>query len=145
LNAENAIETVKNLNPVTYVYKATPEQVHVGFIAEDVPEMVATKDRKGLSSLDIVAVLTRVVQTQQQAIEEKGKIVEKQQKSLEALEATVAELAAEISYFALVAACSYNTLRIFSDTTVVQYALSFSAMAETRFIMCESGLEFVQG
>jgi hypothetical protein len=34
----------------------------VGFIAEDVPELVATKDRKGLSPMDIVAVLTKVVQ-----------------------------------------------------------------------------------
>jgi len=40
----------------------------VGFIAEDVPELLATKDRKGLSPMDIVAVLTRVVQEQQKTI-----------------------------------------------------------------------------
>ena len=34
----------------------------MGFIAEDVPELVATNDRKGLSALDITAVLTKVVQ-----------------------------------------------------------------------------------
>jgi hypothetical protein len=34
----------------------------VGFIAEDVPDLVSTKDRKGLSPMDIVAVLTKVVQ-----------------------------------------------------------------------------------
>ncbi len=42
----------------------------MGFIAEDVPELVATKDRKGLSPMDIVAVLTKVVQRQQKEIEE---------------------------------------------------------------------------
>jgi hypothetical protein len=41
---------------------------HVGFIAEDVPDLVASKDRKGLSSMDIVALLTKVVQEQQKAI-----------------------------------------------------------------------------
>ena len=42
---------------------------HIGFIAEDVPDLVATSDRQGLSSMDIVAVLTRVIQAQQQHIE----------------------------------------------------------------------------
>ncbi len=42
----------------------------MGFIAEDVPELVANKDRKGLSPMDIVAVLTKVVQRQQKDIEE---------------------------------------------------------------------------
>jgi len=34
-----------------------------------VPELVATADRKGLSAMDIVAVLTKVIQAQQQQIE----------------------------------------------------------------------------
>jgi hypothetical protein len=42
----------------------------VGFIAEDVPDLVATEDRKGMSAMDVVAVLTKVVQDQQQTIEE---------------------------------------------------------------------------
>ena len=42
----------------------------VGFIAEDVPDLVATTDRKGLSSMDIVAVLTSVVKDQQKTIDE---------------------------------------------------------------------------
>ena len=40
----------------------------MGFIAEDVPDLVATKDRKALSPMDIVAVLTRVVKEQQKTI-----------------------------------------------------------------------------
>jgi hypothetical protein len=35
-----------------------------------VPSLVATKDRKGLSPMDIVAVLTKVVQEQQKTIDE---------------------------------------------------------------------------
>ena len=47
---------------MTFSYKVSPEENHVGFIAEEVPELVSTKDRKGLSPMDIVAVLTKVVQ-----------------------------------------------------------------------------------
>ena len=46
------------------------DEKHVGFVAEDVPELVATKDKKGLSPMDITAVLTKVVQNQQKDIEE---------------------------------------------------------------------------
>jgi hypothetical protein len=53
---------------VKYNYKADREERHVGFIAEDVPSLVASKDRKGLSPMDVVAVLTRVVQEQQKTI-----------------------------------------------------------------------------
>jgi hypothetical protein len=42
----------------------------VGFIAEDVPDLVATADRKGLSSMDVAAVLTKVIQQQQRTIED---------------------------------------------------------------------------
>ena len=43
---------------------------HVGFIAEEVPDIIATKDRKGVKTMDLVAVLTKVVQAQQKKIEE---------------------------------------------------------------------------
>jgi hypothetical protein len=57
------------LQPVQFNYKNDQQETYVGFIAEDVPELVATGDRKGLSAMDIVAVLTKVVQAQQQQIE----------------------------------------------------------------------------
>lgn len=41
---------------------------HVGFIAEDVPELVATKDRKGLSPMNSVTVVTTVIYGQQKTI-----------------------------------------------------------------------------
>jgi len=70
LSAKEAFETLNGLTPVKYAYKVDPTERHVGFIAEDVPDMVATKDRKGLSSMDIVAVLTEVVKEQQKTIDE---------------------------------------------------------------------------
>jgi Chaperone of endosialidase len=69
LSLQEAISALTNLNPVKFNFKAdSNKESHVGFIAEDVPELVAMADRKTLSSMDIVAVLTKVVQEQHQQI-----------------------------------------------------------------------------
>jgi Chaperone of endosialidase len=70
LGREAAFDALRGLEPVTFAYKTNPGDMQVGFIAEDVPDLVATADRKGLSSMDIVAVLTKVVKEQQQTIED---------------------------------------------------------------------------
>lgn len=69
LEPEEAMATLKGLDPVKYAYKGDPKERHVGFIAEDVPDLVAAPDRKSLSPMDIVAVLTKVVQEQQKTID----------------------------------------------------------------------------
>jgi hypothetical protein len=65
---------------VKYNYKADKADEHVGFIAEDVPDLVAAADRKGLSPMDITAVVTKVVQEQQRLIKEQEKVNQEQQK-----------------------------------------------------------------
>lgn len=70
LDGNAAMDTLKALEPVTFAYKENPAETNVGFIAEDVPDLVATTDRKGLSSMDVVAVLTKVIQEQQRTIED---------------------------------------------------------------------------
>ncbi len=80
ISTEDAVATLKKLNPVRYNYKAEKDEEYLGFIAEEVPDMVATKDRKGMSAMDVVAVLTKVVQKQQQTIEELKKLVEENNK-----------------------------------------------------------------
>ncbi|MBC8457499.1 MAG: tail fiber domain-containing protein [Deltaproteobacteria bacterium] len=81
LTADEAMDTFKKLTPVKFSYKVDSEEKHVGFISEDVPSLVATKDRKGMSSMDVVAVLTKVVQEQQKTIVELSKKVAKLEKS----------------------------------------------------------------
>ncbi len=68
LTTEEAMEALEKLSPVKFSYKSGSSQRHVGFIAEESPELVATKDKKALSPMDIVAVLTKVVQEQQKTI-----------------------------------------------------------------------------
>jgi hypothetical protein len=65
LNA--ALGALKELKPVRFNYKSKPEE-QLGFISEDVPDLVATNSRKSINTMDIVAVLTRVVQDQQEVI-----------------------------------------------------------------------------
>jgi hypothetical protein len=66
ITTTEAMKTLANLKPVKYnLKKESSNDLNVGFIAEDVPELVATKSRKTLSALEIVAVLTKVVQEQQ--------------------------------------------------------------------------------
>jgi len=85
LTAEEAMATLVELNPVRFNYKVDKEDEYVGFISEDVPELVASKDRKGMTAMDIVAVLTKVAQEQQKAIQE-------QQKTISELKKEIAEL-----------------------------------------------------
>jgi hypothetical protein len=68
LPAHAASQALAGLEPVTFKYKVNDEY-HVGFIAEDVPDLVASPGRKGLSTMDIVAVLTKVAQQQQKEID----------------------------------------------------------------------------
>ena len=70
LTPEEALAALAALEPVLFNYKTDRADRHAGFIAEDVPDLVASRDRKGLSPMDIVAVLTRVVQLQQERIED---------------------------------------------------------------------------
>lgn len=70
LSDDAAMKALQGLNPVTFEYKAEPDEQYVGFVAEDVPELVATNDHKHLNPMDIVAVLTKVVQNQQKTIAE---------------------------------------------------------------------------
>ena len=69
LSSGEAFGALSGLNPVKYNYLSEKNESYVGFIAEDVPEVVAMNDRKSLSAMDIVALLTKVVQEQQKSIE----------------------------------------------------------------------------
>jgi hypothetical protein len=69
LSGEAATSTLMALDPVQFNYKNEVGENYVGFIAEDVPDLVAMNGRDSLSAMDIVAVLTRVVQEQQKMIE----------------------------------------------------------------------------
>ena len=70
LSSEEALAALANLEPVTFRYTEEDEERHVGFGAENVPNLIASSESEGLKPLEIVAVLTRVVKLQQLQIEE---------------------------------------------------------------------------
>ncbi len=86
LALDDALAAVKELVPVRYNYKSIKEDERVGFIAEDVPELVAMKDRKSMSAMDVTAVLTKVVQEQQRLLQEQQQTISELKQKVEALE-----------------------------------------------------------
>jgi len=100
LPADRALDTFAQLRPVLFAYTAEPGQTHVGFIAEDVPDLVATSDRKGLSAMDIVAVAVKVVQAQQTVIQTQQTTIGDLKAKIETVEARLARLEALLAAMA---------------------------------------------
>ncbi|HEX9564660.1 MAG TPA: tail fiber domain-containing protein [Gemmatimonadaceae bacterium] len=69
LGLDLARSTLTGLEPVTFRFIAAPDREHAGFIAERVPELASGPGGKTLSTVDIIAILTKVVQDQQERIE----------------------------------------------------------------------------
>ncbi|MCP5051755.1 MAG: tail fiber domain-containing protein, partial [bacterium] len=81
LSTEDAVTAFEKLKPVTYNYKAEAAEKHVGFIAEEVPELVAMNNRKGLAPMEIVAVLTKVLKESRETIAQLKKRVNELEKN----------------------------------------------------------------
>jgi hypothetical protein len=92
LGTEEAVEALAGLNPVKFNYKKDKEDPRVGFIAEDVPELVAMQGRKNLGTVDIIAVLTKVLQEQEKTNREQQDAIREQQRIISDLQKRIAEL-----------------------------------------------------
>ena len=85
LSSSDALYAFLRLKPVEYNYKNEPDHRYLGFIAEDVPDIVATKNRDGLSPMDITALLTKVVAHQQDILKQQKNETDKLLKEFEEL------------------------------------------------------------
>lgn len=81
LTSQAAQETLDKLNPVTFNYNVSP-QTNAGFIAEDVPEIVALKGRQALNAMDIIAILTKAAQDQEAEIKNQTEEINEIQKTI---------------------------------------------------------------
>ena len=69
LSAKEAFKVLENLNPVKFIYKNDKSrETHTGFIAEDSPDMVKSKDGKSICVTDVIGILARVIKEQQKSI-----------------------------------------------------------------------------
>ncbi|WP_341347903.1 tail fiber domain-containing protein [Paenibacillus sp. FSL H3-0469] len=76
LPVKKALELLNKLKPVTFNYKTeNGKQQNIGFIAEDVPQIFSTADHKSVVLMDIIGVLTTVVQKQQKEAQDMRKQV----------------------------------------------------------------------
>jgi hypothetical protein len=82
LTADAAFATLGALEPVVFRYLEEADEEYVGFIAEDVPDLVATNDRTSLSPMDVVAVLTKVVQEQNLVVKQQDRLIDEQRRAI---------------------------------------------------------------
>lgn len=97
LDSSTASDALQHLTPVEYVYKndSTGEK-RVGFIAEDVPEIVANADRKSVPIMDVVALVTKVVKDQQKVVNDQQQTIEQQRKAIDDLTKRLSTLEAQM-------------------------------------------------
>jgi len=91
LESDIARKALEKMDPVSYRYKGNKE-LRLGFIAEDVPELVATADRKGMNPMDVVAVLTRVVKDQEKENQQLKQTISSLDRRLKLLESRLNSL-----------------------------------------------------
>lgn len=90
LETQKAVETFQKLTPVTYNYKIDKAEHHVGFIAEDVPDLIAEQGRKGLNAMPVTAVLTAVLKDQKKNIAEQNEILNQLENDVQSLKNEIA-------------------------------------------------------
>lgn len=75
------LKKLEGLDVVYFKYKSEPEIKHIGMIAEDVPDEIASPDRKGIPTADAIAFLMAAVKAQQSEIKVLKETVEKLKES----------------------------------------------------------------
>lgn len=95
LTLEEAMQALGDLEPVQFHYKQDPA-AQLGFIAEDVPEIVSTANRRSVRPMDFVAVLTKVVQEHERRDQERAAREEELLKSLDVQQKLIEDLATRL-------------------------------------------------
>jgi hypothetical protein len=94
LSLADAKAVLEDLEPVAFKYKNETAQ-QLGFIAEDVPDLVATASRKSLRPMDFVAVLATVSKAHETRTKELEATVKAQAEMIKRLEAKIDALSVE--------------------------------------------------
>jgi hypothetical protein len=85
LSTLDALAALKKIEPMRFRYNANGEDEKLGFISEDVPGLVAEKDRKSLNPMDFIAVAIAVIKDQQTRIGDQQARIEKLEKEIKNL------------------------------------------------------------
>lgn len=86
LDGAAALKAVRDLTPVEFVYKDDVTARHrIGFIAEDVPALVASDDRMSVPLMDTVAVVSLAVKDQLQVVEDQAVAIRNRSQTMQAI------------------------------------------------------------
>jgi hypothetical protein len=96
LGEVEALTAFDRLQPVHYNYKTNKNEPIVGFIAEDVPDLIAPRDHKSLSALEMTALLTKVIQLQRKTREAKDREIAELQRQEQSMERELDELKVQL-------------------------------------------------
>ena len=94
-SAHDAEALLSQLQPVSFRWRRDPSDEQAGFIAEDVPELVAGEGTVSISAL--VAVLTQVVKEQAKTIETQGESIARHERELGELRALISQPGAAVA------------------------------------------------
>ena len=86
ISSQEVAEVLRKLNPVKYNYKEDESQsLYLGFIAEDVPDILTSTDKNAVKLVDLVAVLTKALKDNRELTKTLLKVVKKQQEDIATL------------------------------------------------------------
>lgn len=93
LSNREAQAVIQSLNPVKFTYKADQTQtLRWGFIAEEVPELLASVDKQAIHPVDIIAALTQLIKEHQDKIKSLTQLLQEQGQTISTLEEKVQRL-----------------------------------------------------
>ncbi|MBD2080942.1 DUF6519 domain-containing protein [Leptolyngbya sp. FACHB-17] len=88
LNSQDTATLLQALSPVRFIYtEDANKSLHLGFIAEDTPNVFTSADKQAVKLMDIVAVLTQAVKDQQRELKDQQRELEHLREKISALEA----------------------------------------------------------
>jgi hypothetical protein len=92
-SGNEAREILNGLNPIKFTYKTDQNRIlHLGFIAEDVPDVIASLDRQTVKPMNIIAALTRISKDHQDMLIFLNKVIKEQKVEIDALKTKVQSL-----------------------------------------------------
>jgi hypothetical protein len=92
-SGNEAREILNGLNPIKFTYKTGQDHtLQLGFIAEDVPDIIASSDKQTVNPMNIIATLTKISKDHQDMLIFLNKVIKDQKVEIDSLKTKVQSL-----------------------------------------------------
>jgi Family of unknown function (DUF6519)/Chaperone of endosialidase len=93
LSKNEARDILRGLNPIKFTYKTDKNNaLQLGFIAEDVPEVISSLDRQTINPMNIIAALTKISKDHQDMLIFLNRVIKDQKVEIDSLKTKVKSL-----------------------------------------------------